>query len=144
MTFSFARRVSRRGFFARVLGLAGALPALPAAAASVPRLGQRRQVPLLDCPIAGLQYYRHAAVAALIAPGQTVRLRREPANPYDRRAIEVLTAAGVKLGYLPRACNEAAANLLDAGEILTAEITAHHPDRANPWERLQLAVRLLL
>src|SRR3546814_1545737 len=51
-----------------------------------------------------------------------VVLRREPDNPHDRRAIEVLDARGAKLGYVARIDNSAVARMMDAGERFEARI----------------------
>jgi hypothetical protein len=81
----------------------------------------RRTVPpvlLLRRPIAGLPYYDYARLAGMLAGGAPLALRREPENPYDRRAIAVLTQGGAKLGYVPRVDNAVLASLMDAGAEL--------------------------
>ncbi|MCA1743091.1 MAG: HIRAN domain-containing protein, partial [Desulfovibrionales bacterium] len=40
-----------------------------------------------------------------LKPGQTLKLKREPQNPHDSKAIEVFTSSGQKLGYVPRSHN---------------------------------------
>lgn len=127
--------VTRRSFVA-MIGLA----ALPQEAISVPAKRPTTVVELLQCPIAGLAYYDYARVVGAVAAGTPLALRREPANPHDRRAIEVFTEQGVKLGYVPRVDNAALASLMDAGYELRAAIVS---SRAKRWERLWMAVRLV-
>ena len=56
--------------------------------------------------------------------GETLVLRREPSNPYDALAIEVLTRSGFKLGYVPRRDNEPFARLIDDGRSVIARVAA--------------------
>lgn len=81
-----------------------------------------RDIFLLETHVAGLRYYDIEAVGPSLTPAQGLRLRREPANPYDALAIEVLTEPGAKLGYVPRHRNPILARLMDAGKLLVAEI----------------------
>ena len=57
---------------------------------------------------------RPAVVAALRA-GDRLRLRREPANPHDPHAVEVLTEDGRAVGYLNARLAGRLAPLVDAG-----------------------------
>jgi len=54
--------------------------------------------------------------------GAPLVLRREPHNPHDANAIEVFTADGAKLGYVPRRRNRRLAELMDAGHAFDARI----------------------
>lgn len=58
--------------------------------------------------IVGTQYYR-----GLVGSGEEVILRREPGNPYDRNAIQVLNIHNVQLGHIPRDIASKLAPLLD-------------------------------
>ncbi|MGE3874547.1 MAG: HIRAN domain-containing protein [Parvibaculaceae bacterium] len=104
---------------------------LPAAA----QLGRspRGPVELLTSPVMDLGYYRYDEVSSALSPGSRLRLCREPRNRYDRRAIAVLTQEGDKLGFVPRACNEALANLMDAGFRLEVGIAKNFPLRKELW-----------
>lgn len=71
--------------------------------------------------IAGVFYYEGHEVLDHLKAGSELKLRREPDNPYDGRAIEVY--AGVyKLGYIPMSVNEPIAAMMDRGEQLEAEV----------------------
>ncbi|MBV5276171.1 MAG: HIRAN domain-containing protein, partial [Lamprocystis purpurea] len=79
---------------------------------------------LLDAWIAGLDeaaleagifHYDARGVAPQLGEGSPLALRREPGNPHDGNAVEILTEAGIKLGYVPRRMNAGIAHRLDAG-----------------------------
>jgi len=67
---------------------------------------------------------------------------REPANPYDARAVRI-DWRGHKLGYLPRIENAAVAQMLDRGERIEARI-ADLRVSPDPWERVVVAVELTI
>lgn len=93
----------------------------------------------LDTYVAGAAYTQAAAVFDRLRPGQRLLLRREPANAHDPLAVEVLTEAGDKLGYVPRVHNRLPAARLDAGEPLEAWVTTARP----PLDiRIRLGARL--
>lgn len=93
-------------------------------------------------PLAGFQYYAGAALWERLRVGDALTLIREPDNPHDPRAVRV-EWRGVKLGYLPRAENEAVAAAMDRGERVTARIAAlvAHP---NPWQRVRIEIFVVL
>lgn len=63
--------------------------------------------------IVGARFYPGAAVAiGGLREGEVVTLRAEPDNPYDRNAVAVFNAEGVKLGHVPRQEAPAVAKLL--------------------------------
>ena len=98
-------------------------------------------VPLCRCFIAGFQFHQGRAVLPTLVAGEPLVLQREPLNPHDSLAIAVLTAAGGKLGYLPRRLNEIPATLMDSGHSLAAVITSVVRD-APPWEMVEMEIRL--
>jgi hypothetical protein len=55
--------------------------------------------------------------------GTDLELRRDPSNPYDRNAIEVLNCDGNRIGFLPRKINPIAAGLMDSGKHLYCRVT---------------------
>ena len=77
-----------------------------------------RDIMLASMHVAGSAYYEAKDAADGMRTGQRLSLRREPGNPHDGLAIEVLESGGRKLGYLPRSCNEIPARLMDAGKRL--------------------------
>lgn len=57
--------------------------------------------------------------------GQTVFLKREPQNPYDKNAIGVWIQAGMtqkQIGYIPDGTNRRFAAAMDRGKNLRAKI----------------------
>ena len=124
--------MTRRDFFktlARLLGLV----ALPAAATTPPprHLIQR-------CPLAGFQHHDGEELWPYLTVGDSLELVREPGNPHDPNAIRI-DWLGRKLGYIPRAENQAAARLLDEGKRLGARIGGLKKDD-NPWRRVAVEV----
>ena len=55
--------------------------------------------------------------------GTDLELRRDPSNPYDSNAIEVLNGDGERIGFLPRKINPIAAGLMDSGKHLYCTVT---------------------
>jgi hypothetical protein len=91
----------------------------------------------LQCsPLAGFQYHAGPAVWPLLSVGAPLALVREPANPWDERAVRV-EWRGHKLGYVPRAENTAVASLLDQGYRVEGRIAALR-ESADPWERVEM------
>jgi hypothetical protein len=121
-----------------------ALAAAPFAARATARYAAATplQAPLhlQDCRIAGSHHYDCHEVLSRLQIGGLLRLRRQPDNPHDARAVEVFWRDR-KLGYLPRLDNAAAASLLDRAHTLRAEIIGiDDPD--EEWEPVRLRVRV--
>ncbi len=70
---------------------------------------------LLECRIHGSHYYSCLSLleSGQIHAGDCLHLAREPDNTYDTYAIEVFTAGGEKLGYVPKNHNRVIATLMD-------------------------------
>ncbi len=76
---------------------------------------EKRQV-----SIVGSSFYPGAGQwLAKLAPGQQLRVEREPDNPYDANAIAVYIFQQ-KLGHFPRGFAAEVAPFMDAGRKLTA------------------------
>lgn len=127
--------MKRRDFLTSLLTVLAALPAARAWAVS-----PRRRVLIQESSVAGFQYHAGGQLWPLLREGQALTLIREPANPYDERAVRV-DWRGRKLGYVPRLENTAVAQMLDRGQRLTARIVRLR-ESSNPWERTRLAVEL--
>lgn len=132
--------MQRRHFISRLAQALAALGAAPAIArdASATRLPAHvdTELHLQDCRIAGSHYYGCHAVLGHLRTGDLLQLRRQPDNPHDPRAIEVLWCEH-KLGYLPRLDNAAAASLIDRSHALRAQIIGVE-DPKNEWEPVRL------
>ncbi len=92
--------------------------------------------------LAGFQYYAGAAVWEHLRVGDRLALVREADYPHDANAVRV-EWRGLKLGYLPRAENEALARAVDRGERVEGRIAAL-PQHKNPWRRLRIDVFVVL
>ncbi len=133
------KTMNRRGFLATLAVAAGALLVRGKGVAARPT--ELPSVSLCRCPIAGFQYHQGRALLPKLKAGQTLVLKREPANPHDSLAIAVHTTKDGKLGYLPRRLNEIPSGLMDGGQGLTAVIVA--VDRDAPiWQMVEVEVRL--
>lgn len=125
---------ARRRLLKSLLGLAGiGLPTIGAARPARTILIQRS-------PIAGFQYHEGERLWLRLRVGQSLELVREPANPYDPRAVRI-DWHGRKLGYLPRIENTAVSQMMDRGERMNARIVRLAESR-NPWGRIEVEVGL--
>lgn len=111
--------MKRYEFFQKILwgGAAAALTGMVAAPQPV-----LTRLVLLKTSVAGFVYYDGPSLLHSLKPGAPVRLQREPANPYDPRAVEVYCGTA-KLGYLPRSNNPVIASLMDQHFGLQAEVS---------------------
>lgn len=57
---------------------------------------------LICTKVAGVTFDNRQAILAKLVYGETIQLRREPENPYDRNAIRVERLNGEQIGYLNR------------------------------------------
>lgn len=80
--------------------------------------------------LAGYRYYEAPALAAVLQPGETLDLVREPDNPHDANAVRV-EWRGRKLGYVPRASNAALAWAMDRGETVFARAVREETQRRS-------------
>ncbi len=80
-----------------------------------------REIHLFDTYIAGTTHLKDPSVLETIKLGDELTLQRED-NPFDKKAILVLTAGKQKLGYVPEKDNIVFSRLMDAGKILKAKI----------------------
>jgi hypothetical protein len=97
---------------------------------------------LLDCHIAGFNYYDGLDVMEKLKLGTPVSLKVEPENPYDPNAVAVYFEQ-TKLGYVPQAKNSAVSNLLYFGhsDILEAIINQCDPT-AHPESQFRIVIKL--
>jgi hypothetical protein len=103
---------------------------------------QAQTVKLLvqSSPLAGFRYAEASQVWPELGVGNALELVREPDNPHDRNAVRV-NWRGRKLGYVPRAENEALAWAMDRGERVTARISRR---QAHPNPRLRIEFEVLV
>lgn len=63
---------------------------------------------------------------------------REPDNRYDKEAIVIKNAEGVKIGYVPKQDNVIFARLMDAGKLLFGRISGK--EKKGSWVKLDIKV----
>lgn len=127
------RRGILRAALASGLALLGSRPS-----AAAPAI-HKTHVVLQETHVAGTAYYKANELVEALAPGQLLALRRQPDNPYDDLAIEVLTLSGDKLGYVPRRANPPYARMIDAGYVLSARIAVVKP---GAWDLVRMEIGL--
>ncbi len=131
------RQLTRRRVF-QALGALG----LGAGAGSTARargaVGGRVVVLLENAFLAGMAYYDFKDGPKGLKPGDEVRLRREPDNKHDERAVEVLLPDGRKLGYVARLENEALSRLMDAGMPVRARLKEVGEDIYSVTMRIEM------
>lgn len=93
-------------------------------------------------PLAGFQFHEGKQLWKEMKVGDKLTLVREPDNVHDSRAVRV-DWNGHKLGYVPRAENEAVARQLDLGNPLEARIVRLTRSR-DPWKRVEFEIFMRL
>jgi hypothetical protein len=114
------------------------LAALALLAAALAAPAQTVKLLAQSSPLAGYRYAEAAQVWPELKVGDPLDLVREPDNPHDRNAVRV-DWRGRKLGYVPRAENEALAWAMDRGEKVSARISRLQAHR-NPRMRIEFEV----
>jgi hypothetical protein len=117
-----------------------ALLALAAPGAGAQALAAR--IVVQSSPLAGFRHYEAPNLWGEVQPGDVLTLVREPDNPHDRNAVRVEWRS-FKLGYVPRAQNEAVARQLDRGTPLAARVSRVQLSRA-PNKRIEFEIYLPL
>lgn len=112
------------------------------ALASLTALAGEMRILVQSSPLAGFRYYAGEVLWDKLREGDALSLIREPDNAHDANAVRV-EWQGQKLGYLPRAQNQAVAAAMDAGERVDARIAKLRQAR-NPWHRFLVDVFVVL
>lgn len=98
-----------------------------------------KEVFLMSCHVAGTGYQDGAKEAGEeLKDGDIMVLLREPDNPHDALAIQVLDEKSRKLGYVPRKKNEVVARLMDAGKLVFGKVENHEVQ--DEWLRIKIRV----
>lgn len=100
-----------------------------------------QEIFLQDCHVAGMMHVDDILVkTASLSQGSQLVMKRDPANAYDELAIALETAAGERVGWIPRKYNRPYARLMDAGKLLVAKVT--HKELENHWLNLRIGIYL--
>jgi len=96
---------------------------------------------LIDAHVAGTSYVNNIEeLEPGLRLGMKLKFLREPENPHDKLAIEVLDENGNKIGYIPRAKNEIIARLMDAGKLLYG--TIYEKTFFDGWLKITMQIYL--
>ena len=100
-----------------------------------------RDIFLFDTHVAGTTYIEGIEeLEPHLSIGDRLEFFREPDNRYDRLAIVIKTAEGVKIGYVPKQDNAVFARLMDAGKLLFGKITSKK--KRGAWVSIDIKVFL--
>lgn len=89
--------------------------------------------------IAGTDYiYNMSEWIQKLSINERVQIIGEPKNPYDKKAVKVLTMEGEKLGYIPRARNAFPFYMIENGENLIGQI------KRLEWTEEKFHIKVLL
>ena len=72
--------------------------------------------------------------------GEKLDIFREPDNLYDKRAIAIKNADGVKIGCVPKADNVIFDRLMNAGKLLFGRITSK--EMQGIWLKIKVKIYL--
>ena len=123
--------MNRRRFLKLIAGL-------PFFAVAAKASAKERETFLLDAPVAGFRYYEGQRLWPKLRTNEEIVLIREPANPYDDKAVAVYWHSE-KLDYILRVDNSVIANLMDQGQTGKAYVKEKRSNAAL-WERLWVRV----
>lgn len=77
-----------------------------------------------DVEVRGLRHYTNWTEVGSLEPGELLELRREPENPYDENAVQVIRIlSGQMLGYVQRDYARIVSPLLDAAIPVAATVS---------------------
>lgn len=100
-----------------------------------------RDIFLFDTQVAGISHVEGInEIEEELNEGVKLDFFREPDNPYDSEAIMIRTAAGKKIGYVPKADNVIFARLMDAGKFLFGRIVSK--EKKGKWLKITIKVYL--
>lgn len=142
MPFHLFKRYCGRAVCALLFGLSGLALASDTSAARPQERPAQASLLIQSSPLAGSQFHALPEIIEQIRIGDPLTLQREPGNPHDRNAIQVLWQ-GHLLGFVPRRENKMIARAMDRNEPLIARVVALHPD-ASPWRRLRFEISMPL
>lgn len=79
----------------------------------------------IETKVVGVTFNNRQSVVAQLRLGETLFLRRDPTNPYDRNAIQVVRQNGQQVGFISRLLAASIAPMLDRyGKPVAATVTA--------------------
>ena len=97
-----------------------------------------KDIYLTSVNISGTKYVDMSEVCDKLYEDDIVYLKREPNNPYDIKAIQVVTVDGYVIGYIPKEENFMLKNLMDNGKYLYGIVRRINDD----YEAIRIRVYL--
>lgn len=104
---------------------------------------KNKQVYLSKFYVAGFAYYDGDSVLKDLKVNDQLIIKHEPQNPYDHRALEIYTASGAKLGYVPRTDNPIPSRLLRQHVKLTGAVETIDPAEDN-WKKVKVRLYMVV
>ena len=98
-------------------------------------------VVLMQCPLAGFQFYAAESHWRQLRARDPLTLAREPGNRHDPRAVRI-EWQGLVLGYVPREANYTLSQMLDRGHEISGRIVALQ-ESPDPWKRVMVEIEWL-
>lgn len=103
----------------------------------------QREIYLINCSLAGGDYYDPEDTYKSIKVDEELSLKREPWNQYDTFAIAVINSKNKKIGYIPRDNNKIFARLMDAGKFVTSYVNKNKFDSGTLTVNLRIVLKEL-
>ena len=100
-----------------------------------------KEIHLFDTYIAGTTHLSDKSVLEEVIVGSKLTLRREN-NKFDEKAILLFAESGKKIGYVPEKDNIIFSRLMDAGKLLSAEITDIQ-ERSQHFKQISISIYLV-
>jgi len=105
----------------------------------------KRRIQLMETSVAGFYYYEGYDNFELLKEGDSVFLRAQPKNPYDRYAVEIFhSKSQMKLGYIPRWQNIAIFSMLADGLKISGNISKIFIDKTIAYKDIVVSLYLNL
>lgn len=105
------------------------------------RQNPEKLIHLYSGPINGTQFYDAMKVIDQIRHNDLLRLKMQPNNKHDHRAIEVFWGEH-KLGYVPRVDNTILYNLMKNEAALVVRIKTNNPHKHHNFSDLNTMLRM--
>jgi hypothetical protein len=104
-----------------------------------------RRIKVMETNIAGLYYYEGYQNFELLKENDSIFLKPQKNNPYDRYAVEIFhNKSAMKLGYIPRYQNIAISSMLIDGLKIDGQISRLAIDRIMDYKDVIVSLYLNL
>lgn len=98
-----------------------------------------KEIFLMECLVAGTSHVDAIEEkTAAISTDALLGFLREPGNPHDSLAIQILNQHNLQIGYVPRNRNEVIARLMDAGKLVFGKV--EKKEQESSWIKISIKV----